>query len=135
MQRFDDEIINGEVCPYCEAKSEYIDSSYIYGKSYGMVFICKPCDAYVGVHHKTSKRSLGRLANKELREWKKKAHEYFDKLWRKGLIEDRKKHEVRNAAYKWLSKELGIELKYCHIGMFDIEFCKKTIEKCKPYCK
>ena len=31
-----------------------------------MIYICKPCDAYVGVHKGTDK-ALGRLANKELR--------------------------------------------------------------------
>ncbi|MBL0255764.1 MAG: hypothetical protein IPQ27_12795, partial [Chitinophagaceae bacterium] len=43
----------GLVCPYCGNKTEYIDSSFIYGKSYGMIYICKPYDAYVGVHKGT----------------------------------------------------------------------------------
>ena len=66
----------GLICPYCGNNSEYIDSSFIYGKSYGMIYLCRPCEAYVGVHKGTDK-ALGRLANKELRESKKEAHFYF----------------------------------------------------------
>ena len=131
---FKNDIISGTTCPYCGCKSKYVDSSVIYGKSYGMVYMCEPCDAFVGVHHKTSKKALGRLANRELREWKKKAHAHFDQLWKRGLKKGRKKHEVRNSAYKWLANELGIKVEHSHIGMFDVELCRRTIEACKPYC-
>ena len=70
----------GLLCPYCLNLTEYVDSSIIYGKSYGMIYLCKRCDAYVGVHRGTAK-SLGRLANKTLRHWKKEAHRYFDNIW------------------------------------------------------
>lgn len=133
MQITDKNILNGKTCPYCNSKSEYIDSSYVYGKSYGMIFICKPCDAFVGVHHRTTKKSLGRLANKELRAWKKKAHMSFDSLWKRGIAEGRKKNEVRKAAYNWLSKKMSIQIQFCHIGMFDIEQCKSVVEICKPF--
>lgn len=132
---FEKDIISGKTCPYCGCKSKYVDSSVIYGRSYGMVYRCEPCDAFVGVHHKTSKKALGRLANRELREWKKKAHSYFDQLWKRGLKEGRIKHEVRSSAYKWLANELEIKVEHCHIGMFDIELCRRTIEACKPYCE
>lgn len=123
------EVTNGKKCPYCEGKTEYEDSSIIYGRSYGMVYICKPCDAYVGVHKGTDK-ALGRLANKELREAKKKAHAYFDPLWKRAVAKGRKKHEARNSAYKWLAKEMGIERDDCHIGMFDVASCEKVVQIC-----
>lgn len=132
---FKDEIITAKECPYCGDEPEYTDSSVIYGESYGMIYLCKPCDAYVGVHHGNSKVSLGRLANKELREAKKKAHFYFDQLWNKAIKQGRRKHEARNAAYNWLSTQLDIPSDYTHIGMFDIDLCDKTAEICKPYCK
>ena len=131
---FDKNILEARFCPYCGAETEYIDSSYIYGKSYGMIYICKPCDAYVGVHHGNTKRSLGRLADKDLREAKKKAHFYFDQLWRKAIKRGRKKHEARNSAYKWLSEKLNTPIEFTHIGMFDAQLCNKVIEVCKPYC-
>lgn len=110
------------LCPYCGTHPEYVDSSVIYGKSYGMIYLCKPCDAYVGVHKGTD-TPLGRLANKELREWKKKAHEAFDPLWKHGGMK-------RSQAYEWLAGTLGIKKEHCHIGMFDVNYCKKTVEVC-----
>lgn len=114
------DILQGKICPYCKEKTQYVDSAIIYGKSYGMIYLCKPCDAYTGVHKGTDK-ALGRLANKELRYWKKQAHKYFDILWKEG-------DEKRGDVYKRLAKELDIPIDYCHIGMFSIETCKKVIE-------
>ena len=113
-------IIQGKICPYCKEKTEYVDSSCIYGKSYGMIYLCKPCDAYCGVHKDTN-NALGRLANKELRYWKKEAHKYFDIIWKE-------KYEKRGKLYEHLSKHLKIPVKYCHIGMFSIKTCKKVVD-------
>ena len=67
-------------CDYCGRETEYVDSKVIYGKSYGKIYLCRNCMAYVGVHKGTDK-PLGRLANAELRNWKKAAHAVFDPLW------------------------------------------------------
>ena len=101
-----------------------------------MMYICRPCDAWVGVHKGTDK-ALGRLANKELREAKKEAHFWFDKIAKTNLI-----YKVfpkymdgvsnRNRAYLWLSEQLGIPRDICHIGMMDVADCKRVIELCKP---
>lgn len=127
-----DEIFSGKICPYCDKQTEYVDSVVIYGKSYGMIYLCKPCDAYVGVHKGTDK-SLGRLADKELRYWKKMAHASFDKLWRKKMMKGINKHEARTSAYKWLSNVMDIDINYTHIGMFDIQQCKTVVEICKKW--
>lgn len=37
------------ICPYCEKPAEFVDSSVIYGRSYGMIYLCRKCGAYVGV--------------------------------------------------------------------------------------
>lgn len=131
MKKLVIDIINAKVCPYCGDKPKLVDSEVIYGTSYGMVYYCEPCNAYVGVH-KHNNKPLGRLANKELREAKKQAHFYFDQIWKKG-----KQKGINNARHKlyiWLSKQLNIPLKYTHIGMFDIENCNNVINLCKPYC-
>jgi hypothetical protein len=142
------EIVYGKVCPYCGQNSEFVDSETIYGKSYGMIYLCRDCDAYVGVH-KGKNRSLGRLANKELREAKKRAHLYFDHIWKRKIQmgiadEPSRKHgrnyakwrdQCRKSAYTWLSEQLNIEKQYTHIGMFDIEHCEKVVELCKPFYK
>lgn len=109
-------------CDYCGRRAEFVDSKVIYGKSYGMVYLCRPCDAYVGVH-KGSDVPLGRLANAELRYWKKAAHAAFDPLWQYGRF---KRH--RNAAYRWLSDQMQLPVEKTHIGMFDINQCKAAIQ-------
>jgi len=109
-------------CDYCGRPAKLVDSSLVYGKSYGMIYYCAPCRAWVGVHKGTTK-PLGRLANKELREWKKAAHAAFDPLWKGGKMK-------RNAAYTWLAKQMGLPVKRTHIGMFDINECKKVVKIC-----
>ena len=129
---FETEIIEGKKCPYCGNQTDYIDSIEIYKKrSYGMVYACLPCNAWVGVHHGNTEKSLGRLANAELREAKKKAHYYFDPIWKHLVERGHSKQQARASAYKWLSERLGIPIKFTHIGMFDVELCNKTIDYSK----
>lgn len=109
-------------CDYCGRRAEYVDSKIIYGKSYGMIYLCRNCMAYVGVHKGTDK-PLGRLANAELRRWKKEAHAAFDPLWQRGRFRGR-----RNDAYRWLSEQMGIPVEETHIGMFDVEQCRRAIQ-------
>ena len=107
-------------CDYCGRKAEYVDSKVIYGRSYGKIYLCRNCLAYVGVHKGTDK-PLGRLANAELRHWKKLAHSEFDPLWQHGMFK-------RDEAYAWLSKRMHLPIEKTHIGMFDVEQCKQAIE-------
>ncbi|MBR5022810.1 MAG: DUF3268 family zinc-finger domain-containing protein [Oscillospiraceae bacterium] len=109
-------------CPYCGNKAEYVDSAEIYGKSYGMVYLCRPCDAYVGVHDGTD-TPLGRLANRDLRRWRNRAHAAFDPLWQQGRYRRR-----RNDAYAWLAGKMGLTKEETHIAMFDVEQCKQVIQ-------
>lgn len=132
-----EQILTGKICPYCGSVTEYVDSAIVYGKSYGMIYICKPCDAYVGVHKGTD-NALGRLANAELRHWKKEAHAHFDPIAKTDLInriwpEFIPDTSNRTKAYIWLSGKMEIDVKYCHIGMFDIDQCKKVVEICNKY--
>jgi len=120
-------------CPYCGKKSKLEDSSEVYSKSYGLIYLCKDCNAYVGVH-KGTKIPLGRLANEVLRRKKRVAHYYFDFLWnRKIEKENCSRRKARYAAYKWLAECLEISKNKCHIGMFDEETCEKVVEVCKPH--
>lgn len=113
-------MLEGKVCPYCKKDTEYVDSVVVYGVSYGMIYLCKPCDAYCGVH-KGSDKSLGRLANGELRYWKKEAHKYFDVIWKEG-------HFKRGDTYQMLSDHLKLPTQYTHIGMFSVETCKEVVD-------
>ncbi len=110
------------LCPYCHNEAKYVDSKVVYGRSYGMIYLCSDCDAYVGVHKGTDK-PLGRLANRDLRKWKIAAHEAFDPLWKSGRMK-------RNQAYVWLAKQMRLNREDAHIGMFDIEMCKELVKIC-----
>ena len=109
-------------CPYCGNPAKLVDSATIYrGKSYGMIWDCRPCDAYVGVHKESKDHApLGRLANKELREWKVRAHDKFDILWQSGAM-------TRKDAYAHLQKIMDMPSSVAHIGKFTVEECKKLV--------
>ena len=110
------------ICDYCGTPADFVDSSVVYhGHSFGMIYLCPRCGAYVGVH-KGSDKPLGRLANSELRNWKKAAHAAFDPLWKYGPYRGR-----RNEAYRWLSEKMGTPIEFTHIGMFDVDQCRKVV--------
>jgi len=108
-------------CDYCDTHTDYVDSEEIYGKSYGMIYLCRSCGAYVGVHRGTD-IPLGRLANAELRDWKKMAHANFDPVWTHGRFKGR-----RSDAYKWLADQMGLPEEETHIGMFNVKQCQQLI--------
>lgn len=113
------------VCPKCGKDGKRVDSSIVYGKSYGDIWHCdcEPDGVYVGIN-KRSGRPLGTMADKELREYRKQAHAAFDPLWKEHVMS-------RSKAYEWLSNAMNIESHFCHIGMFDVEQCKIVIELSK----
>lgn len=113
------------ICPYCEQFSKRVKGIDIYlhrkdlkSKTF---YECKRCNAYVGCHKGTDK-PLGRLANPELRYYKKLTHKHFDPLWRASDSELR-----RSDAYAWLAEKMDIHPSKCHIGMFDVHECIEAI--------
>lgn len=109
---------SGKECAYCGKPTVYVDSIEVYRKSYGMIYLCRPCKAWVGVHDGTDK-ALGRVANAELRGWKKKVHSVFDPVWKSGK-------RRRASAYHILANLMAIPPDECHIGMFDVDLCKRA---------
>ena len=110
------------ICPYCAHPAQWVQNKEVYGQNYGksyMIWLCKDCDAYVGCHMNT-KQPLGTMANRELRDWRKKAHAAFDPIW---LYTGKKE---RYQAYQWLTKQLGLT-QQVHIGEADIETCQRII--------
>lgn len=132
-----DPIYRGLVCAYCGKPTQYVDSAVVYGTSYGMIYRCASCDAYVGVHKGTA-TALGRVANKELSAAKVRAHYYFNQLYTTNRIHTiwpaRIPHTTaRSKAYLWLSRQMKIDPAYCHIGMFDCDQCNRVVALCAPY--
>lgn len=117
--------MNKILCDYCKTSATLVKGIEIYPHRkdlYNKKFwLCKTCGAYVGAYKDGT--PLGRLANLELRIEKRKTHKIFDLLWQKGTYS-------RNEAYKWLSDKLGITEVQCHIGLFDLDMCKKVISIC-----
>jgi len=112
------------ICRYCGSPVVYTSNAEIYGKEYGTgkCYLCRNCRAFVGVHPGTD-TPLGTLANEELREWRKEAHFWFDRIWKKPT-----RITTRYNAYGYLAKKMGLPREETHIGMFEIEQCKKVIE-------
>lgn len=114
------------ICPYCNNSAMLIDSSEVYaGRSFGLIWACARCDAYVGVHKDSpTYKPKGTLANKELRVWRVRAHSAFDPLWRSLLLEPKM---TRTEAYTWMQETLAISRDQAHIGSLDVEGCRRLI--------
>lgn len=115
-------------CPYCHRQPEYVDSKLVYLRSYGMIYYCRQCQAWVGVHHGTNK-ALGTLANATLRKARQRVHAVFDPLWQgQG-------NKVRNSLYERLAEAMDIPRRECHIAMMDLFDCARVLAICKKWKK
>ena len=115
-------------CPYCGAPVIYRSAEGIYKENHldAMLYVCSKypkCDAYVRVHART-KIPVGSLANKELRNLRRIAHQYFDQLYLTRLM-------TKEAAYEWLSDLLCTPPSEAHIGYLGEYYCKEVIAESK----
>lgn len=116
-------------CSYCGGRAKFVSGDVVYGRTgpwSSMAFwYCAPCKAWVGCHKRNSKygfigdEPLGRLADYELRRAKRILHSVFDPLWKRKWM-------PRGVAYKSLAKAMGIPVKDCHIGYFDLNQCREA---------
>lgn len=118
-------------CAYCEGQLILVPDEAVYQRSYGgHVWWCQPCEAFVGCH-RGGYLPKGRVAKAELRKLKIEAHRLFDRFWRAAIkLRGWSQHDARKAAYQWLADSMGIEVKLCHIGMFDEAQTRQVIEIC-----
>ena len=114
-------------CQFCgkpaklvTGRAIYVTRRDLYGKKF---WLCTACWAYCGCHP-GSDRPLGTLANEATRKARMKAHAAFDPLWKEGTMK-------RADAYAWLAGVLEIGGDVCHIGMFSVDQCLRTVEACK----
>lgn len=133
LTAYQKDVYAAKICPYCKGKTKLVDSSFIYGSNAytDRKIICcgnyPYCNAYVGTHAKDD-TALGRLANKELRLARKKAHKHFDSIWKDRYVS-------RKDLYDDLSDFLGIPLEYTHIGWFGVKTCYKVAKWAENYYK
>lgn len=108
-------------CAYCQRPAQYRPTSQgIYAQEWGPLWYCQPCHAWVGCHPGTVK-PLGRTANAELRRAKQQAHSAFDQIWKLALL-------PRSQAYARLAEAMGKPTTDMHIGMLDVDECRKVVE-------
>ncbi|MDD2878560.1 MAG: zinc-finger-containing protein [Acidiphilium sp.] len=123
-----------EVFCTCGRLTRLLHSSQaIYGKDFGPVWYCDPCDAWVGVHRNSPTFApLGKPADKRTRLSRRAAHRAFDPLWiatvgRSGTS----RAKARKRGYAWLAARIGIPVKKCHIGYFDEPRCRRVVVLCQ----
>lgn len=117
-------------CQYCGGRARRRPDSVVRGsKAKGvLLYVCErypACDAYVGVH-KDTLLPLGTLANRSLREKRRRAHEVFDTLWQSGMM-------TRSGAYAWLRATFSLSVAKGHIGLFSESMCEVLIAACEAY--
>lgn len=115
-------------CPYCNYEADLVDSKKVYGKSFGLIYLCRnypECDAFVGVHQGTQ-NPLGTMANSTLRRLRILCHELFDAKWKNESKENGKAKRIE--LYKNLAKIMNITGKKAHFGNFDEAQCRKFLQ-------
>ncbi len=96
-------------------------------------YVC-PADGYrVGCHGSTTK-PLGTPAAQATQQARRAAHAAFNELWRRKMAKEGvSQHVARNAGYRWLASELGIEAKDCHIGLMNEATAQRVVDLCAPF--
>ncbi|WP_448205397.1 zinc-finger-containing protein [Azospirillum sp. sgz302134] len=127
------------LCSYCGMPTELLrNSAVIYGTDYGPVHRCPLGCGWVGCHPGTCK-ALGRVADRDLRQAKMAAHQAFDRLWKRKawLMGGKRRHyqAARQAGYRWLAEQLGIDHSLCHIGFMNLAMCRRVVALCSPYLR
>jgi len=108
--------MNDLTCPECGARMVLRNSRF------GLFFGCTKypeCRATHGAHQDLGV-PLGVPADKETKQWRVKAHEAFDTLWKNGRMS-------RTKAYEWMRGAMGLSEEEAHIGMFDKETCVRLM--------
>lgn len=129
-------IIQGKLCPYCNCETNLVGGAVVYPHRINddplpkfmksKYYMClENSNHYVGTYQ-CNVRSLGRVADSELRKLKQKGHKTFDPLWK-----NKQHFKNQKEAYFWLSEKMNLPFKYTHFGMFSNEQCLQAIEACE----
>lgn len=108
-------------CPYCHAKVEITTNDAVYGVKRGRwawIFVCRPCNAYVGMHAYTG-IPLGTLADNDTRRARMLCKRPFDALHYSGKLS-------RSDAYRRLARRMRIPRRECHFAWFDSDQCMQA---------
>lgn len=132
------------VCGECGNRAEPVTGEQIYPHrrdlSRKRFYLCRGCGAYVGCHDNTW-QPFGTPALEHTRMMRRKAHGHFDPIWKAIQASDRRlpandprrQVHARIRGYEWLSKQLGIPMERCHIGMMTADEARRVVELCGPH--
>lgn len=133
LTSFEKDVLSGKLCPYCNCETQKVTDKEIYGiqSNYNKSFIqcIQNSDHYVGTF--SNGKSLGRLANSELRKLKRDGHAVFDKLWQG----EEATFNSRDHAYAWLSRKMRLSMDLTHFAMFNNEQCIQSIQIVNAFFK
>lgn len=115
-------------CRYCGHTVVIKTHEEMYGRDFSdwpWAYGCSKCEATVGMHPFTN-IPLGTLANKDLKDARKKCKESFERIWQMDYMD-------RNKTYQWLAEKMQIPREECHFGWFTEDQCQKAKEFCDTY--
>lgn len=107
------------------------NNDVIYGKVHGKwpkIWYCKACGAAVSCHPE-SKYPMGKMADRETRAARGRAHKHFDQIFNHYRIMG------RSSAYTWLASAMGIPRNKCHISYFSADQCGLVVKLSKAKIK
>lgn len=117
-------------CPNCGTQVRLVNNSELYGREFGSwpyAYACADLSCYVGVHPDTD-LPLGTLADKGLREARKRSKAAFQEV-------QRVMRWSRNEAYSWLAQAMKLPQAETHFGWFDHENCELARDTCNHFLK
>lgn len=126
------------LCDYCGAKAvlgRAGDAVYPYHEDHGPVWICTGCQAWIGVHSRSTRNvPLGRLANAPLREAKSRLHDALEPLVAGKMRRDAvNQFEARAKAIRWVATELGFDPLPTSIHALTLDECEQALRYVDAY--
>ena len=126
------------LCDYCGTHAALVKSGeapYPYREDHGPVWICTACQAWIGIHARSTRNvPLGRLADGALRDAKSRLHDTLEPLVAGKIRRDRvNPFEARAKAIRWVSGELGFEPVPASIHNLSLDQCEQAIRRVETY--
>jgi hypothetical protein len=120
------------MCDYCGVRATLArsgDEAYPYRDDHGPVWICPACQAWIGIHARSTRNvPLGRLADAALRDAKSRLHDALEPLVAGKVRRDHvNAFEARAKAIRWVSAELGFDPVPASIHAFTLDQCEKAL--------
>lgn len=110
------------VCPYCGEQA-------LYNQGY---WRCNPCDAQAKTFA-NSEKPIGTLADKELRETRKKVGRQFGNAMQELIKEGLVKNEARKEIVSMICKKIGLEFAQFNIERFDAFLCERVFNELRQF--